>query len=204
MRFAFYKNRKSEPEFSGQKGVCLDCGLCVVAKCGKINQWHWAHFVNNLDGKRCHYLEYSQNESQWHLDWKYEFPEKYNEVKIVKNGITKIADIYCNGKVVEFQKSDISEDEVCLRENHYEKLIWVVNGMERGSFIKKNKQNYYTYSWINRPKFFDNMTKPIFVDLGDCVFQIKKSHGVNGWGYVFDKKEFIKMLHNDLGVNVWD
>jgi len=204
MRFAMYLNRKSGPEYSGQKGSCLDCGLDVVAKCGEVNVWHWSHFVNNLNPEKCRYSKNYENESKWHLDWKFEFPEKLNEVPIIKNGIKKIADVSKNGKVIEFQNSDIDIDEINLRENHYGDMIWVLNGLERGRFYINDKGRYHSFSWKNRAKHFDFMKKPICVDIGNKVFYVKKSHGINGWGYVFEKQKFIDQCYKYLGINVWD
>ena len=55
-------------------GICQCCGSDLIAKCGTQKIWHWAH-----KGKRnCdHWWE---NETQWHRDWKDNFPKEWQEV----------------------------------------------------------------------------------------------------------------------------
>ena len=122
------------------KGICQCCGSELVAKCGTQKIWHWAH-----KGKRnCdHWWE---NETQWHRDWKDNFPKEWQEVvHLSDDGEKHIADVKTpNGLVVEFQHSAISLKEKLSRETFYKDMIWVVDG--RGTSkkaFKCPKENFF-------------------------------------------------------------
>ena len=77
-------------------GICQCCESDLIAKCGTQKIWHWAH-----KGKRnCdHWWE---NETQWHRDWKDNFPKEWQEVvHLSDDGEKHIADVKTpNGLVV--------------------------------------------------------------------------------------------------------
>lgn len=111
-----------------QKGMsahCQCCGTEVIAKCGRIKIHHWAHkSIESCD-------KWWESETEWHKDWKNQFPLDWHEVVISDSntGERHIADIYNNikGLVIEFQNSRISVDEVETRERFYKKMIWVIS-----------------------------------------------------------------------------
>ena len=55
----------------GQMAVCPSCNGEVVAKCGKIKVWHWAHLSADCD-------PWSEGMTEWHIGWQNEFPEEFN------------------------------------------------------------------------------------------------------------------------------
>lgn len=115
------QNIRIRPE-KGLTGFCQLCGEKVVSACGDINIHHWRH----LNLKNCN--SHKENETEWHRNWKNQFPFEWQEVIIIKSGIKHIADIQTNtGLIIEFQNSPISQGEIRKRESFYENMIWIIN-----------------------------------------------------------------------------
>ena len=127
MKFAIVDNEKKEAE-KGLKGLCPICQQPVIAKCGKYKINHWAH--KSLE----HCDNWWENETEWHRQWKNTFPVEWQEIVAIdeKTGEKHIADIKTNcDMVVEFQHSNISEEERISREKFYKNMIWIVDGTRR-------------------------------------------------------------------------
>ena len=124
MKYALVLGNKSEA-MKGLAGICPNCGEALIAKCGPLRINHWAHKgIRTCD-------PWWEPETQWHRNWKNEFPEDWQE-KPRFDGITgekHIADIATNQNfVVEFQHSYIQPEERIAREGFYKNMIWVVDG----------------------------------------------------------------------------
>lgn len=100
----------------GAVGVCPSCGAKLIAKCGKVYAWHWAHEACDCD-------QWSEPEGPWHRGWKQLFPEAWREVVIGPHR----ADLRVPGGVIELQQSHIGADEIEERERFYGRMVWVVN-----------------------------------------------------------------------------
>jgi len=126
MKFALVNEQRQEaqPKLSGQ---CPACGHPMVAKCGEVKIWHWAHHGSRLCDP------WWENETEWHRAWKGQFPVNWQEVvHQAENGEKHIADVKTdNGWVIEFQHSYIKPDERRSRDAFYPKLVWVVDGARR-------------------------------------------------------------------------
>lgn len=123
MKFAL----ASEQRQAARPGLSAECPICrhpMIAKCGEHKAWHWAHRVD----RRCD--PWKENETQWHRDWKGQFPEDWQEiVQHAEDGEKHIADVKTrDGWVIEFQHSHIEPQERRARNAFYGKLMWVVNG----------------------------------------------------------------------------
>lgn len=126
MKFALINGERQEaqPDFSGN---CPTCDHPMIAKCGEVKIWHWAH-----KGRRfCD--PWWENETEWHRAWKGQFSVNWQEVvHRAANGDKHIADVETDrGWVIEFQHSYIKPEERRSRETFYPKLIWVVDGTRR-------------------------------------------------------------------------
>jgi competence CoiA-like predicted nuclease len=125
---------EASPEIKNAKCQCCDSDL--IAKCGEIKIWHFAHKTKN----DC--SSWWKPMTEWHKSWQEQFPKKYREVvhKDPETGEKHIADIKTDDDVIiEFQHSPISIKEIQSRENFYgKKMIWVLDG--------KN----YNYKLINK------------------------------------------------------
>jgi hypothetical protein len=126
MKFAVVEGERQEaqPRLSGK---CPVCGDAVIARCGKVRVPHWAHRAIRICD---HWWE---PETQWHRDWKNQFPESWQEIiQHSKDGEKHIADVKTeSGVVVEFQHSFLRRDERESRENFYQRMIWIVDGLRR-------------------------------------------------------------------------
>jgi len=194
------------------KATCPYCNSELIAKCGHINIHHWAHKVKVNE---CPFKQ----ESAWHLKWKSLFKKERCEVRIEKNGKVKIADgVLPNGKVVEFQNSPISWDEIKEREAFYDNMCWVFNCREpykeeRFYFLERKKgfwyyqskvhpeinhnehQKYFCFKWKHARKSIMACEKPVYLDLGEDILRLiylepRKYH--SGVGVLRPKED----LHN--------
>ncbi len=73
MKFAFVEGSKLQPQ-PKLHGTGPLCDGDMIAKCGRVKVWHWAH-----KGKR-HWDQWWENETEWHRNWKDEFPTDWQEV----------------------------------------------------------------------------------------------------------------------------
>jgi hypothetical protein len=88
----------------------------VVAKCGSLVAWHWAHLELDCD-------PWHEPESDWHRTWKSSFPEDWQEIVCGEHR----ADIKTPELVIEFQKSHLPLPELKAREAFYRRMVWVLN-----------------------------------------------------------------------------
>lgn len=103
----------------GMRATCPSCGREVVAKCGTIKVWHWAHAARDCD-------PWSEPESAWHVGWKQRAPIDRQEVIMQRDGIVHRADVVAkNGSVLELQASTISVEEIQERERFYGRMAWL-------------------------------------------------------------------------------
>jgi competence protein CoiA len=135
MKFAIVegKRREAEPDLLGQ---CRNCGAAMIAKCGPLRVWHWAH-----RGKRnCD--PWWENETEWHRAWKNRFPEHWQERSHQsENGEKHIADVKTDrGLVLEFQHSFLPPGEREAREKFYRKMVWIVDGRRR----KRDRKQFFS------------------------------------------------------------
>jgi len=118
------KRREAQPDLSGE---CPDCAGAVIAKCGEVRLWHWAHWrARDCD-------RWSEAETPWHRAWKNHFPESWQEIShLSESGETHRADVKTDrGVVVEIQHSFLPRDEQGAREDFYLKMLWIVDGRRR-------------------------------------------------------------------------
>lgn len=125
MQLALVNNKRVEA-FEGGRGNCPICGAVTIAKCGPKIINHWAHFrLRDCD-------PWWENETQWHRDWKNNFPLECREVShVALDGEIHRADVETpTGIIVELQHSPMSDKERISREEFYKNLVWVIDGEE--------------------------------------------------------------------------
>lgn len=134
MKYAMVDGQRREA-LPGLLGKCPKCDTVMTPKCGRFRVAHWAHPAGSFD----HQWEL---ETEWHRNWKECFPREWREiVHQASNGERHIADVKTgHGLVIEFQHSDISEEERRSREAIYGPMCWVVDGLrlkgDIGRFIE--------------------------------------------------------------------
>ena len=208
MKFADVNGERREAQ-PGLQGMCPWCSRPMVAKCGEVKIWHWAH-----QGRRvCD--SWWENETEWHRAWKEEFPVNWQEViHQAENGEKHIADVKTDqGWVIEFQHSHIKPEERRSRDEFYSKLVWVVDGtrLKRDRVQFHNAWNYGRHVGGNsriRKIFTDecallrkwgNSMVPIFFDFGDDQnFWWLHAKGSSEQVYVaqYSRTDFIKIHRN--------
>jgi len=202
------KNEINERIYASPK-LKASCPLCnkeVISKCGSIKIRHWAH-KKELD---CD--SWSEGETEWHLNWKNNFPKECQEFIMGKH----IADVRTKSRtIIEFQNSPISPENIIEREDYYHKMVWVINGQTlcRGMNLRK-KKGIITFRWKHPPKSFWSSTKNLFIDFSDFQEEsgtwVKENDYMNYTGYW--KKEademkreifWIKKLHKNIPCGGW-
>jgi len=156
MRFAQKKGARILPNPLEKEAVCPLCKSSVLAKCGSIKQWHWAH----KSSEDCD--SFAEGETDWHLDWKNNFPEDCQEVIIREHR----ADVKINDIVIEFQNRTISKEDIEKRESFYGKMKWVLNGETLAkNLLLFNHGDFFKFRWKWFPKSWAYSERPIYVDL---------------------------------------
>ena len=126
MLVALVDGQRREPQRGLVGGVCPFCKMPVTAKCGNERVHHWAH----KPGRDQECDPWKWEESDWHLNWKNQFPLECREViHTAENGEKHRADVKTVKEwVLEFQHSPLTPEERQSREAFYPKLVWVVDG----------------------------------------------------------------------------
>ncbi|MEH2073582.1 MAG: competence protein CoiA family protein [Nostoc sp.] len=131
---------RSKVEKKGQLGKCPKCGNEVIAKCGSVKMWHWAH-------KAKYDCAWYSAESEWHREWKSLFPASRIEVYINQNRADAIDS---TGRVWEFQNSYLKGEEIQEREQAYNNLLWIwhLKGQQKLiTFDRYESNNCYEVQW---------------------------------------------------------
>jgi len=187
MQYAINENKERVQASPAVKAKCECCNSDVLAKCGTINIWHFAH--KNIED--CD--DWYEPESEWHRWWKGNFPEENQEVVIENHR----ADIKIKDLVIELQNSPIDEDTIYCRELFYKNMIWIVNAKPfKERFLIYKKDNYFTFKWKHPRKTWYSADCKVYLDLGDgLVFEIKKLYPTfSGWGNILLRSELINNL----------
>ena len=206
MQFANSVVGKKIRAFSNGRAICPTCSSSLIAKCGELNIWHWAHESRD----DCDSWNY-EPKTEWHTKWQKLFGEDHTEVFIKQFGECHRADIVTkSGLVIEIQNSAISPSEIYSREEFYEKMIWVINSKEfKHQFIIKNYAfdvlKEVWFKWVNQYDPGQELAFAVTVPIDDHLNQIIPALKANKFQKGFDqvqKKEFwyIKRYTHDQGV----
>jgi competence protein CoiA len=178
MNLAIMDGRRVEAR-PGNCGHCPQCQGEVIAKCGDIKVWHWAHMARDCD-------PWSEPETAWHLGWKARYPEACREVVMGPHR----ADVRLpDGTVIEFQHSSISEDEIREREAFYGRMIWVIDGSPFvRNFQLRPKAGYHTFRWRWPRPTLSSASQPVVLDLPKtrswCGMVAANRESVSGWNSI--------------------
>jgi competence protein CoiA len=171
-----------------QGARCPGCDAAVIAKCGSVKAWHWAHAAS-ADCDPWH-----EGETRWHLEWKAKFPQECVEVSMGAHR----ADVRLNPWVIEFQNSSISCEEIQEREVFYGKMLWVFNAQKWHVLLRRKTEpdSYRTFRFKWPHWSLRAVTAPTFWDLGEesGMLHVKKVHWnipTGGWGYLYTHEEFM-------------
>lgn len=189
MLFALNENGERITALKGRKATCPLCTSPVLAKCGEIVTWHWAH-VSSHD---CD--PWAEPDNKWHRSWQLKFPPEWAEVVLGGHR----ADLKTpNGLVIELQHSGISPSEIREREEFYGQMIWLFDSMafesrlefyEQGDFVNPwipaswnlllakhdvRREARCRFFWAAPRKTYEACRAPIFFDLGGAVLEVRR------------------------------
>ena len=194
MKFALRGDERVEPS-PKQTAYCTCCGSEMIAKCGNVKVWHWAHKTKKLCD---HWWE---NETPWHRTWKNQFPIDWQEViHFADDGEKHIADLKTpSGLVIEFQHSRIKPEEIHERSKFYQNIVWVVDAQK---FKKEREWILYDFPQSVQIEDFDycndipnsvwsGLNVPIFFDLGYDDWLIGQIPQM-GSDHFFYKRHYLK------------
>ena len=175
MRYALVQDIRAEAT-PAARGVCSNCGSPMIARCGRVKVWHWAH-------KGRHPCDpWWEAETDWHRSWKDRFPKDWQEVVHTDEitGEKHIADVKNSfGLVIEFQHSPLHPSELLARETFYRDMIWIVDGcrgeldaaffrMGLGKAIQENPLAF-PLQWWGRSRLLHNWSEAksnVYLDFG--------------------------------------
>lgn len=181
----------------GARAQCPCCQSPVIAKCGEIICWHWAHeSLEDCDS-------WSEGETEWHLGWKSQFPKDWQEV-VVRN---HRADIMTPRFVLELQNSPISKYDIWDREvcysNEIGRMVWLINGAPFWkNFHISSRGEYSTFRWKWPRQSWWSADHPIYIDFGlnnGMLFKIGRLYKTlpcRGWGKWITIKHFHSICAN--------
>jgi len=149
--------------FRRGRGRCPDCDAPVLAKCGPIVVWHWAHEA----GADCPFEH--EPETEWHRAWKARFPIELVEQRV---GARRVDVLLPDGTAVEFQHSSIAVDEIRRREWATPRMTWVFDvraAVAAGRFMLRrpgeSAGDYRTFRWCHPRKTIGTCSKRVLLDL---------------------------------------
>jgi hypothetical protein len=192
-------NRDAEP-YLGGRAACPQCSAPVIAKCGEIVTWHWAHEA----GTDCD--TWAEIPGAWHKSWQELVPPVAREVVA---GCHRADLISANGTIIELQQSSISPAEIREGERYYSqytpRFLWIFDARDANADsrldIRKRSSNgnpeYRTFRWKHPRKSVASCRKPVLLDLGCEVLRVMKIYPdapCGGWGYlkpVLDVEDWI-------------
>lgn len=154
------KNVQATPR---TKAECPACKSRLVAKCGDIKIWHWAH--ENV--KDCD--TWSEGETEWHLNWK----------RIVRPENSPISpgeiierERFYNKLVWVFNVSRSAQNFSLRLKEGYVTFRW--------------KWGWHTLSYVTKPMFLDFDNRVLLE-----VKKMYNDERVAGWGYIHSREQFI-------------
>jgi len=148
----------------GARSACPACGQPLIAKCGPIVIWHWAHLTDDCD-------PWAEPESQWHLGWKRRLEKAGCRIEVTM-GPHRADVITPFGHIIELQARYQTLDTIKAREAFYgEALGWLyqcdwqdrIHWGERGFWWKHGSPAMVHHE---RPVLWDLGKDLVRVDLG--------------------------------------
>lgn len=210
MRWGIYNGERILPNPLKKEGVtCPSCGKELIPKCGQIKVWHWAHKIKDCD-------DWKEGETSWHLDWKSKFPEAWQEYVMIKNGEKHRADVLTkNKRVIEFQKTSISYENILKREKFYDDVYWVLSGQQFAkNLLIYPKKGYYAFLWKWAPETWlrakskiiidmKELNTPLWVEYANTDDPIKEQILRDKIGLYKDKLFLVKKLYSSRPCRGW-
>lgn len=183
------KTNKRVKAMPGMQAICPGCEEKVIARCGNIKIWHWAH-----KSGLCKYD--SEPETEWHLEWKNNALKMGMEIEKIFDPFQRFrADIYDpkRNMVTEVDRSSFYDSKGI-------KIRWIFDFIDRyesmkiylhvgilGMEFKQKYQNKHIYCLFDEygfPKYDTNLNIGIDYDKHtNSTLKIGRIDKANGSGY---------------------
>jgi hypothetical protein len=171
--YAVTENEKVLPS-PGARASCPACMSEVLAKCGGIYAWHWAHkSAEDCDA-------WAEPETEWHRHMKEQVIDRGGRVEVPFD--RHRADAVIGKAVIEFQHSPLSQEQISEREAFYRYhglwFLWVLDGSafaDRFRYQERNDGQDWRprrFWWSHGRPCWLAAQRPIMVDLGGESFWI--------------------------------
>lgn len=154
MLYARHNSERVEATPNLRRAECPVCEKEVIAKCGEIVIWHWAHRAADCD-------PWAESETAWHKNWKELFPVEWREVRIGNHR----ADVRTPTHVIELQHSSLGPTEIAEREAFYGQMIWIFDLRSVAHNLDVPLQQNGAFRWPRFRKSLGACKKPVFVHL---------------------------------------
>lgn len=208
MKYAVVGGERRETQ-PGLSGKCPGCDKAVIPKCGEVRIHHWAHRGNRICDP------WWENETDWHRNWKNEYPEGWQETRVTEDGTWHVADVRTeHGVVIEFQHSYLKPAERRAREAFYKKMVWVVDGRSRPRDRARLDAALSLALVVSRqPRLvsvpsndggllrdWETSRVPVYLDFGDDTLWRMNPHKPNGRAHLLPvtKASFLKAHREGL------
>ena len=156
MKFGRLNGERVRPE-PHLKGVrCPKCDTELVAKCGKIRAFHWAH-KNKL---QCD--DWMEDDNEWRDSWLNEFEDDWQESLIDRGGVSHFADSETDkNTIILLHQSRLTPEIIREREDFYRTPVWIFNaGLHKQDVSRFLKA--FEKDWIRYPKI-QNIKNPFLM-----------------------------------------
>ncbi len=180
MLIAILNGERVTPRPRQRGAVCDLCGRPVVARCGPLKIWHYAH----VSGRACDH--WAEVETRWHLSWKQAFPPDCCEVRLGNHR----ADVWTpEGRIIEFQHSPIGLPDVLERTQFYAPrgdFHWVLDLTHTAWTIPPFEGvRQCDYTWHRPRRAFQDCATRVWLHLpGEVLLRldcIRREPGVLAW-----------------------
>lgn len=149
--------------------ICPQCQEPVIAKCGDLVVWHFAHqSADDCD-------RWSEPETEWHRSWKQLVPPDRREVIMGNHRADVLA--VTGRTVIELQHSPISPETIAEREAFYRQpdkdrwMIWLFDVRDAADrFTVRDNRNSVRvdeslYIWKQAKRSLMSATVPVYLDI---------------------------------------
>lgn len=178
---------------------CPVCKEAVMAKCGEIVTWHWAHLASD----DCD--PWSEPETVWHRTWQDVVPPHQREVVIGKHRADVVTP---DGWVVELQHSSLSVADIRAREDHYGRMVWIFDATgayDDDRIWPRHKGSHVTFRWKHPRKSVAACRKPVLLDFGtDELMALRRIYlaaPCGGWGHLVKRDQIESFMRGTQVAN---
>ena len=149
----------------GARAICVDCDGLLIAKCGDILQWHWAHEATDTN------CVGSDGETAWHRTWKL-WAENHGAQTEITDGPHRADIIWPDGHIYELQSNYLSPADIDARERHWgTHLTWIYR-------ITPNRSSRLTnigdgwFKWRQPALSMTRHNRPVIWHINDRLFNV--------------------------------